>query len=340
METADTEGVPTSPYSDFSAEARYAGRLGKHAAVYGAAAFMTVISGLVSVVVFTRFLDPTSYGRLAVFMTTASFVTVAVNLCSLQGTMRRVHGVGGEEETGDDAFDEDVTSNDPRMSLTTGLVLTGSVGLFLFLIAFAWREQLSDLFFGASSESGLFLLAVGAGSTAGVMRLARNILRLQLRSTAYLVVSTVFALGSTALAIPLLAEGVGVSAILIGAIAASAAAGAIAIALLRRDVRAAVSLREAREIMRQGVGYLPLILSFQTLQLADTFLVAGFADLRSARPLPSCPADRATGHLRHLGLPAGLGPDGKRPDPGGGGSQERRPGDPRPDSSPTTPFLS
>lgn len=265
-----------------SAEARYAGRIGKHAFIYGIAAFMTVISGLVTVAVYTRFIDPTAFGKFAVLGTTASFVTVAVNLCSLQGTMRRVHGVGGEEEAGEDEFDEEATSGDPRLALTTGLVLTGFVGTVVFMLALVFRRQLSSLFFGTTADSGLLLLAVGAGAAAGLMRLARNILRLQLRSVAYLVVSTVFALGSTLVAIPLLAEGLGVSAILIGAIAANVTSGAIAVLYLRRDVRAAVSLREAKEIMRSGVGYLPIVLSFQVLQLADTYLVAGFADLSSA----------------------------------------------------------
>ena len=243
---------------------------------------MSIVSGLISIAVFTRFLDPTAFGKAAVFLTLASFVTVGVNLCSLQGTMRRVHGAAGDEDAGEDEIDKDAKSSDPRMALTTGLVLTGVVGALLFFIAFVLREDLSKLFFGTAADSGLFLLAVGAGASAGVMRLARNMLRLQLRSVAYLVVTTVFALGSTAVAIPLLAQGVGISAILIGAIAGSAVSGVLAIGLLRNDVRAAVSLTEAKEIMRSGVAYLPIILSFQVLQLADTFLVAGFADLSSA----------------------------------------------------------
>lgn len=278
----ESDTAPASATASHSAETRYAGRIGKHAAVYGSAAFMSIVSGLISIAVFTRFLDPTAFGKVAVFMTVASFVTVGVNLGSLQGTMRRVHGAAGDEDAGEDEIDKDAQSSDPRMALTTGLVLTGVVGTLLFLIAFVLREDLSKLFFGTTADSGLFLLSVGAGVSAGVMRLARNMLRLQLRSVAYLVVSTVFALGSTAVAIPLLAHGVGISAILIGAIAGSAASAVLAIGLLRHDVRAAVSLNEAKEIMRSGVAYLPIILSFQILQLADTFLVAGFADLSSA----------------------------------------------------------
>ena len=213
---------------------------------------MSIVSGLVSVSVFTRFLNPTAYGKVAVFMTTASMVTVIVNLCSLQGTMRRVMGVGGDEEAGEDVYEDGVTSNDPQMSLSTGLVLTAVVAGLVFAVAFGLRNQFSNLFFNSTSESNLFLLSVGAGGAAGLMRLARNVLRMQLRPGAYLVVTTTFALGSTAIAIPLLVGGMGITAILIGAISASALSGALAVFFLRTDVRAAVSLTEAREIMRSG----------------------------------------------------------------------------------------
>lgn len=258
---------------------RYAGRISRHAAAYGVGSFATAIAGLVSVAVFTRYLDPSEFGKMAVLTTVAMLATLASSLTILPGTMRRVYGTTGDEDMGDiDAEDvAKVVSSDPRLALTTGLAMTLVMGAFVLILAWALIGPLTDLL-GSAGDADLILLAVGAGVAATVMRFCQYILRMQLRSTAYVVVSLVCAFASIALAIPLLTEGLGVEAVLLGLIAGNVLAALIGLLLMVVDLGPAVSLREARTIMFGGITYLPVVLSFQTMMLADTLFVAAFAN--------------------------------------------------------------
>jgi O-antigen/teichoic acid export membrane protein len=264
--------------SEHGVGTRFAGRVGRHAAAYGAGSFTTALAGLASVAVFTRYLDPTEFGKMAVLTTVATLATLVSSLTILPGTMRRVYGTTGDEDVGDvDAEDlAAAVSSDPRTALSTGLALTVVFGAVLFAVTWVLRGTLAGLF-GNSRDARLIVLAVGAGVAATVMRFCQYILRLQLRSTAYLVVSVICAFASIALAIPLLARGLGIEAVLLGLIVGNALAAAASLGLLVVDLRLAVSWREAKAIIRGGIAYLPVIVSFQTVMLADTLFVAVFA---------------------------------------------------------------
>lgn len=256
--------------------ARFAGRIGRHATAYGVAAASGVLSGLVSIAVFTRFLDQGEFGKMAVLSILATMITLIATLAVMQGTMRRVYGTIGDDETGDvAAADAHEVSRDPRLTLTTGLALTVCFGALLFLLAIILQDRVADLI-GVPHDATLITLAAGAGVSGAVMRFASNILRLQLRSGAYVVVTLIYAFGGIPVAIPLLEAGLGIEAVLIGFIVANLLAAAISLLLLVSDLRPAVSLREAWEILSGGFRYLPLVLSFQAVQLGDTLLVAAF----------------------------------------------------------------
>lgn len=261
---------------------RFAGRIGRHATAYGIAAGSGLLAGLASVAVFTRFLDQSEFGKMAVLSTVSTMITMIATLGIMQGTMRRVYGATGDDEAGevDAAEQREKMASDPRLALSTGLALSFAFGALLFLIAVFMQGTVADLF-GGPQDSTLILLAAGAGVAGGVMRFSRNILRLQLRSGAYLVVTLIYAFAGIPVAIPLLAAGLGVEAVLIGFIVANLLAAALCLALLATDLKPAVSLREAWQIVRSGVMYLPIMLSFHAVQMGDTLLVAvfgGFSD--------------------------------------------------------------
>ena len=256
---------------------RFAGRIGRHATAYGVAAVSGLVAGLVSVAVFTRFLDQSEFGKMAVLSTVSTLITVIATLGIMQGTMRRVYGTTGDDEGADvDTADRgEAVAADPRLALSTGFALTFVFGAVLFLLALALQGQVADLF-GGPQDRTLILLAAGAGVAGGVMRFSRNILRLQLRSGAYVVVTLIYAFGGIPVAIPLLEAGLGVEAVLIGFIVANVLAAAICMLLLAADLKPAVSLREARAILGGGIRYLPIVLSFQAVQMGDILLVAAF----------------------------------------------------------------
>lgn len=258
---------------------RFAGRMGRHAMAYGAGSFSTAGAALVSVAVFTRYLDPSEFGKMAVVTTISTIVTLLTSLTILPGTMRRIYGTSGDGEV--DVEDEDVAATlaaDPGLVTSTGLAMIVGMGAVVLLLVFTLQGTVAALV-GAKEAGSLVLLAAGAGVAASLMRFGQYMLRMQLRSVAFMSVSLVYAAGGVAIAIPLLASGVGVEAVLIGLIAAGVLAAALGLFLIRHDLRPAVSLREAGQIIGGGAKFLPIIVSFQTMQLADTLFVAGFSSL-------------------------------------------------------------
>jgi O-antigen/teichoic acid export membrane protein len=271
------EEAGAAPALEHGPGTRFAGRVSRHAAAYGAGSVGSALAALISVAVFTRYLDPTEFGKMAVLATVATIVTLLASLTILPGTMRRIYGTTGDADV--EAVDEDiasVVSSDPALVASTGLALVVAFGAVVFAIVWVLRGPVAGLFGGSGDESLIVLAAVG-GIAGALMRYGQYMLRMQLRSVAYLMISLVYAFGSIAVAIPLLAEGVGIEAVLIGMIVAGSVGAALSLLLLRFDLRPAVSLREARAIVKSGTAYLPVVLSFQTFQLADILFVAGFA---------------------------------------------------------------
>ena len=264
---------------EHGAGTRFAGRIGRHAAAYGAGSASQAIAALVSVAVFTRYLGPSEFGKMAVLTTIATIVTLLANLTILPGTMRRTYGSTGDGEI--DAGAEDVAkvvSADPALVTSTGLALILGTGTVVLLVVWALQGTVASLF-GAEEAGSLVMLAAAAGIAASFMRFGQYMLRMQLRSVAYTSVTLVNAAGAIAISIPLLAAGAGVEAVLIGLIVAGLLAGLLGVFLIRHDLRPAASPREAWQIMAGGAKFLPVILSFQTMQLADTLFVAGFSTL-------------------------------------------------------------
>jgi len=263
---------------EHGAGTRFAGRMSRHAAAYGVSSVATALAALVSVAVFTRYLDPAEFGKMAVLVTVSLIVTLLNSLAILPGTMRRVYGTTGDEDVGDVEAEDmaKVVTGDPRLASSTGLALIVFIGSVLLLAGWLLKDDLAGAF-GSSRDGTLVFLSIAAGVAAAVMRFCQYFLRMQRRSVAYLMVSVVNAFAAIAIAIPLLQDGLGIEAVVIGLIAGNVLGAAISFVLLAPDLRLAVSPREAKKIMFGGIAYLPIILSFQTVMLADTLLVAAFA---------------------------------------------------------------
>ena len=91
------------------------------------AAGTSIVSGLLSVAILTRYLAPNQFGNLAVLLVCSSILTLVYNAGSLQGTFSWVFGAGGEEgEVADDSAR--AYAPDRRRALGTGFVITAAAG--------------------------------------------------------------------------------------------------------------------------------------------------------------------------------------------------------------------
>src|SRR3954453_22833416 len=103
----------------------YAARIGRHAAIYGAAGAATMLLGLVNVAFFTRYLKPSQFGQVAVYLIFSSMLAVLYNLGSLQGAIRAAFG-GDDEEGG---VSGGTAVGDKRGALGTAIAFTALVGV-------------------------------------------------------------------------------------------------------------------------------------------------------------------------------------------------------------------
>jgi O-antigen/teichoic acid export membrane protein len=149
----------------------------------------------------------------------------------------------------------------------------GAVGTAIMLAA---AGRIAQWLLGSTEDRELVVWAVAAGGLAAVWRVAANSLRLERRPWAYLVVTGAQHLLGIAIAIPLLEDGQGVGGV-IGALAiGNLVAALIALWLIRRNVRPAVSWFDAVNIMRRGRAMLPVIASTHFIQLADVLIMSRF----------------------------------------------------------------
>src|SRR4051812_32941560 len=102
---------------------RLAGRLSRHSAAYLTVAAVNLALGLISVVVFTRLLSPHEYGELAVLLFFQAWMTVILNLGSLQGTLSWAVGASIDEDGVQIDDSEQATAADRRRGLSTGVLL-------------------------------------------------------------------------------------------------------------------------------------------------------------------------------------------------------------------------
>src|SRR4051812_2991407 len=114
-----------------SAASTLAGRIGRHAVIYGSAGAVTLALGLVNVAVLTRLLAPHEFGQVATFLVFSSMLTIVYNLGSLQGGFRAAYGSmgDGDDIDVDDSDDPKGLAVDKRRALGAALCLTAAIAL-------------------------------------------------------------------------------------------------------------------------------------------------------------------------------------------------------------------
>ena len=258
-----------------TALSRLAGRVGGHSVIYVLSASMSVVAGLLSVAVITRFLAPHEFGELALLMVAGSTLTLIYNLGSLQGTTSWVFGTSGDEDDGDSS-DVGAGAKDSRRGLTTGLALTAGVGTVGTLIVAPLAGPISTWLLGSDNDASLVVWSAVGAALAAVWRLAANTIRLERRPWSYLIAAATSQLLGIALAIPLLVAGRGVEGVVIGMTIGNALAVAVAFVLIRRSMRWAWSRHDAVNIMRRGRALVPVVAGFYALQVADVLVLSRF----------------------------------------------------------------
>jgi O-antigen/teichoic acid export membrane protein len=251
-----------------------AGRIGRHAAIYGSGSLLTLAFGFVNVAVLTRFLDTGEYGELAVCLVYAALLTVLYNAGSLQGSFSWVFGSTGEEEL--DAGKAPTGARDKRRALGSALTLTALIAGLGTAVSITFADEISELVLGVSDTTAV-LWASASGGLGSVWRLGSNVLRLERRPAAYVWLAATRPVLVLALSIPLVATGGGVAGAMAGVAIGTALSLLIILVTVRRSFRFSLNREDVAHIFRLGTPWVPTVVALWVMHQADVFLLSQFA---------------------------------------------------------------
>ena len=270
----------TSARQDTGLTTAVARRLTRHSSVYAIGFGTTLAFSFVNVAVLTRFIDPASFGKLAVLLIFAALLTVLYNLGSLQGAFHAAYGSSDDGDGDDDDRTGAAGVGDRGAALTTALLLTGLIaGAGTLLVALA-APNLSQLLLGNREDGDLVLLAAASGGMGSLWRLLSNVPRLERRPTAYVVLSNLRPVLVLGISLPLVIEGAHVAGVLIGTAAGTAASVGLALIVCRRNFALAVEPSLVLPMLRWGLPFVPLIVSFWVIHNVDLFILSDVASSR------------------------------------------------------------
>ena len=247
---------------------------GRHTALYASASAITLVLGFVQVAVVTHFLEPAEYGRAGLLLVFAGFLTIAYTMLTLNGTFMGAYGAAEDEEVAGD--DVPWAKGDAPRVLGSGLVATLAIATAGTLIVVPLAPTIGRLLLGSPSSS-LVLLAVASGGFGALWRLLQNIPRMELRPGSYVLLSAVRPLLVMAGITLLVSTGHGVGGVVAGTALGSAGAVLVAAITTRRSYRLTLDWQSWRAILRAGLPYVPIILSFWLVQNGDLFALSRFA---------------------------------------------------------------
>lgn len=251
-------------------------RAGAHSGVYVATGVATLLLGLASVAALTRLLSPAEFGRLAILLVASSILSMLFNLVTLQGTLSWAYGaVAGDDD--EPATGDSTNALDPLRALATGVAMTIAVAGLGCLAVALLAPTLADWLLGRRSDASAVVWTAAAAAGNSLWRLVTNAVRVERRPGAYFVGSVALHASQLAGMVLALTFGGGVSDAVTGLAVGTFSGLVVAVVLARRSLRFAFSVSDARAIVRRGRTLVPVVLSFNVIQLGDVLVLSRFA---------------------------------------------------------------
>jgi O-antigen/teichoic acid export membrane protein len=247
----------------------------RYSSIFSGGLIVTNLLAFVSTIVIAHLLGPAEFGQLALLLFLASLMSMAFNLGSKQGTMRRVYGADDDED--DDGEDDDTDLSDAaRRSLGTGIVLTSLLAVAGAVLVIAFAPQVASVLLGGSEDRELILWAAIAGGLGAIYRLASLGVWMERRPVAFVVLESAQPLLILAAVIVLVATGGGLEGAIAGTAIGTAASAVLTVLALRGSFELCFELREAVQIMRVGAPRIPVHASFWTINSAQVFFLSRY----------------------------------------------------------------
>ncbi|HEV2074822.1 MAG TPA: oligosaccharide flippase family protein [Thermoleophilaceae bacterium] len=269
-----------------SALGTFGTRIGRHAGIYGAGQAGSLMLGLVTVAVLTRLLPPAEFGVYALYYVLAALLATLYTLGLARGGMLWVFGSGGgDDEDADEADEEDDTApraGDKRRALGTALLLVAGVAALGSVIVAVASSSVSSFLTGESGTDTLTLLAGLAGAAWAIALLAGGVPRRERRPYAFVFVSLARPLLVLAATVPLVVARPEVESAVLGLAIGTGAAAIVALGAVRRSWRLAFGFEDARNILRLGARYVPLLVALWVIANGGVFLLGVYGSTTEA----------------------------------------------------------
>ena len=256
---------------------RYGRRVSRDAVLYFLGTATVLPLSLVNVAVFTRYLDPSEYGDLAVLFVLAGSLTVLWNLLTLQGTFLWVFGAGDDADIGSEEDGRLARVGTKRRALGTGALLTlltvlgGTAALLLV------EDDLRRGLVGADQGLAAVRWALVSGAAGSVFRFVVGVPRMERRPVRFVILNLLRPVLALAVAIPLVVSGDGVAGALAGTAIGTLATCVVAVAIQARSYAMAFSLSDARRIITISASYSGLAIGLWAAHNVDILLLAHYA---------------------------------------------------------------
>lgn len=250
------------------------GRLGRDSVIYGVAIGMALPFGLASVVVYTRYLDPSEYGHLALLLVASGALTLLYNLPTLMGTIALAYGAGADEDVDDDATAARGTRSGE--TLATGLALTLLVAGAATLALLALAPRIATSIAGPELTPAVrwALLSAAAGAA---FRLVVNVPRIENRALLYTLLSTLRPAFALAVGTVLVVSGRGAQGVVCGLAVGTAAAAVVALLVTLRSYAPRLAPDLVPEIWRHSRRMIAMVASTWTLHNVDLIVLSRYA---------------------------------------------------------------
>ncbi len=271
------EEQPRKRRKDPKAGEAWGAALTRDTSIYVIGAVIGFLLALISIAVVTRFLSVPEFGKLALLLTFAAFLTIIYNTGTLQGTFVWVFGSAGEEDIADEDF-ESSQAGTKRRALGTGLIITAFICLVGTLVIVAAAPWFGDKLIGSSDDGDLIIIAAVSGATGAMWRMVTNILRMERKPKRFVALQTVRPILVVGGVIAFTAAGMGVKGAILGTALGGAVSVLIGLVVTRRSYVLRLDRMHTKMILKRGGIFVPILISLWIAQNVDVYAISYFTN--------------------------------------------------------------
>jgi len=234
-----------------------------------------------SIVAVGAILGASDLGAYSLLLFLTSLVTQVIHTATKPGTLRRVFGMGDEDDEGDEE-DEDAqpshVSERPPWTLGIGLVLCVALAGLFAAAGIVFQRPIADLLLGDPGQGRLVMWATITAGTLAIFRLTEIVIWFEHRPAAFMVVDVLRPTLNLGFIVALTLSGMGLEGAILGPMIGTGLATLLSLLLLRRSFELGWNFREAVEILKQSRRRVPVVTSMWVIQNVDTFILSRFVD--------------------------------------------------------------